>query len=306
MAMMKSYLPLIAGSVVFGIAAVQSNFPARLSTHLSKVSSAQVLTMTVTSRVVGGSETEFRVTFAKPNMFKIETDSGFTISDGKEIYSYDKKSNSYTQGESSEAELKAALSNVAFAGWTAFFEKTPGSLIESANVGGKKAIQGKVVTVVDIKAKKGGRDMSLFIDNSTGFAVGYTTSASGKEYIVTAANLKASDEKADASKFAFVAPSGATKAEAAPAAPAATYAEVQKIMNSQCMPCHNAQNRRSDIDLSSYAGITAAVTPGNGATSPIVKTMRASGNRRMPKGRPAVPDEQIKLIEQWINEGAKQ
>src|SRR5689334_8175521 len=54
------------------------------------------------------------------------------------------------------------------------------------------------------------------------------------------------------------------------------------------------------------------VTPGNGAGSTIVQAMRGQGDfgsdtgnedaifRRMPAGRPAVPDADIAFIQQWI------
>lgn len=282
---------------------MQSSFPAPLSTHLKKISTAETVNMTVSSRVIGDSATELKVRFAKPNFLKLEGPEGFTLSDGKDLYVYNKKTNSYSSSPLGEGGLTEVLSNPGLVGWSAFFSKNPGSEYGSVKVGGKKAIQGKAATIVDVAMKRGGVTLSLFIDSASSVVGGYTYKVLEKEYLVLASDLKIGMDKAQASDFAFSAPEGAKKAEELKTT--ASFASVQKILMSQCMPCHNAQNRRSDVDLTNHHGIVATVTPGNSATSQLIKSMRASGGQRMPKNRSAVPEDQIKLIEQWINDGAK-
>jgi len=86
---------------------------------------------------------------------------------------------------------------------------------------------------------------------------------------------------------------------------AATYASVQEIMNTSCMPCHNATNARAGVNLSSYDGVVAAVTPGNAAASRLILSLHAPGNARMPKGRAPIADATEQTIVAWINAGAK-
>jgi hypothetical protein len=79
-------------------------------------------------------------------------------------------------------------------------------------------------------------------------------------------------------------------------------------------PFWRSQSRDQFLAFS-FAG-QALVTPGDGAGSGLVKALRGqlpfgkhtgtpgAGFRRMPAGRPAVPDEQIAVISTWIDDGA--
>lgn len=84
--------------------------------------------------------------------------------------------------------------------------------------------------------------------------------------------------------------------------------EILPLLVSRCgsSGCHNAIDRADDIDLTSYPAIRREVEPGKPGDSEIIEYMYETGEDAMPP-LPAEPlkNEQIKLIEDWITEGAK-
>jgi len=84
--------------------------------------------------------------------------------------------------------------------------------------------------------------------------------------------------------------------------------EILPLMVSRCgnSGCHNATDRADGIDLTSYEAIRKEVKPGNPGDSELVEYMYETGEDAMPPA-PAEPlkSEQIKLVEDWINEGAR-
>ncbi len=78
------------------------------------------------------------------------------------------------------------------------------------------------------------------------------------------------------------------------------------------MTCHGAAKPRGGLRLDTAAAAKAggkggpAVLPGKGAESPLVEALRGEGGTdRMPLNRPPLPEAEIKLIEAWIDQGAK-
>ncbi len=60
--------------------------------------------------------------------------------------------------------------------------------------------------------------------------------------------------------------------------------------------------------LSTYQSLmeTGWVTPGDGAGSELTKRLKGEGGQeRMPKGGPYFKNEEIELVEKWIDEGAE-
>ena len=84
--------------------------------------------------------------------------------------------------------------------------------------------------------------------------------------------------------------------------------EILPLMVSRCgnSGCHNSTDRADDIDLTTYEGILKEVKPGDPGDSEIIESMYETGEDIMPPP-PAEPmkNEQIKLIEDWISDGAK-
>jgi hypothetical protein len=76
--------------------------------------------------------------------------------------------------------------------------------------------------------------------------------------------------------------------------------------------CHGAAKPRGGLRLDTAAAALAggkagpAVLPGNGVESPLIEALRGDGaSERMPLNRPPLAEAEIKLIEAWIDQGAK-
>lgn len=97
-----------------------------------------------------------------------------------------------------------------------------------------------------------------------------------------------------------------------------TFTNVQEIFESSCggTNCH-INNRRSGVRLDSYDNVTSSegdqygklvVQEGDAANSPLVDKIESSNpehGERMPPGGPFLSSDDIDLIKEWINEGAK-
>lgn len=92
-----------------------------------------------------------------------------------------------------------------------------------------------------------------------------------------------------------------------------TASQVMDVINQNCMPCHAGAAPKAKLNMESIEGLLkgseegAVVKPGDAANSKIVKAMRGqTGVKKMPpKPKASVSEENIKLIEDWINAGAK-
>jgi mono/diheme cytochrome c family protein len=87
--------------------------------------------------------------------------------------------------------------------------------------------------------------------------------------------------------------------------------QVKPILTAHCVTCHGAAKPRGGLRLDTAAAAMAggkggpAVLPGKGAESPLVEALRGDGaTDRMPLNRPPLSSEEIKLIENWIDQGA--
>jgi mono/diheme cytochrome c family protein len=111
---------------------------------------------------------------------------------------------------------------------------------------------------------------------------------------------------------------GATEAAGTPAAePKATvdYRQVQAILIGRCAKCHATQGLMGPAPegyrLTSYAETLAhderaRVVPGAAEASELVRRIRGQARPRMPYDGPPYLDEQdIALIVDWINQGAR-
>ena len=86
--------------------------------------------------------------------------------------------------------------------------------------------------------------------------------------------------------------------------------DIQSILTSNCTGCHGGSSPSSGLDLSSYANLIdgEVITTGEAQNSLLYQkiTGTASGGR-MPASDPDYFDshtDEMKLIEDWINEGA--
>lgn len=109
-------------------------------------------------------------------------------------------------------------------------------------------------------------------------------------------------------------PTEAISADTPPESPAEVISEVsfsgdvQPILNSRCSACHGANRQSGNLDLSNYSGVMAGsiggavVSPGSAGSSPLV-TLAESGV--MPKQGPKLNPEQLQVLIDWVNQGAK-
>ena len=89
-------------------------------------------------------------------------------------------------------------------------------------------------------------------------------------------------------------------------------ARLQPIFSAQCLTCHSAAKRKGGLQLTSYAALMrggkhgAVVKAGDASGSELLRrvTLPPSDDSFMPKGKPALPADQAKLIELWIAAGA--
>jgi mono/diheme cytochrome c family protein len=87
---------------------------------------------------------------------------------------------------------------------------------------------------------------------------------------------------------------------------------IAPLLVENCVGCHiDAMQVRGGLNMSTFAQLLrggdsgAAITPGKGEASLLVRKLRGSEGDRMPAGgRPALSEESISLVSKWIDEGA--
>ncbi len=96
------------------------------------------------------------------------------------------------------------------------------------------------------------------------------------------------------------------------AAPVDYAGRIKPLLTQHCVSCHGAAKPRGGLRLDTAAAALAggkggpAVLPGKGAESPLIEALRGDGaTDRMPLNRPPLAEAEIKLIETWIDQGAK-
>jgi hypothetical protein len=85
--------------------------------------------------------------------------------------------------------------------------------------------------------------------------------------------------------------------------------QVAPILKKHCAGCHNDEEAESDFNVASVAKmleVEMAISVGNGAASHIIELMRGTEEPIMPPEDEfeRVPENEIAIVEQWINEGA--
>src|SRR5258708_5388914 len=87
--------------------------------------------------------------------------------------------------------------------------------------------------------------------------------------------------------------------------------DVKPIFARRCFVCHSAGEMRSGLNLESYNGVLKgggageAVKPGRPAASLLYLAVSHEGDGvpRMPLGMPKIPDAEIAVIRDWIQQG---
>ena len=296
---------VFSGSIA--IWAAQVALPGPLANHVKAMSEAPSLIGTLNVQPLPGTPRTVKFQYSKPNFLRIDSEDGFVLCDGKDIYTYTKSTNSYVVEPGTETGILTNSTGDDLWAWASFFNKEPFKGADSAKLGAKRTVKGTKVTEVNVTWLKPTVGQSTIYFEDSGAVKGFSIRNGDKEQLVLVEELVVGKETISASTFAFVAPVDSKKVEAMVSS-GSGFAGVQAIMNKNCMPCHNAQNRKSGIDLSSYNGIAnnpSSVSPGEPEQSGIYKT--TSGPRpSMPKDRPKLKEADLKVMYDWIKAGAKE
>jgi len=88
--------------------------------------------------------------------------------------------------------------------------------------------------------------------------------------------------------------------------------QIKPIITRHCVECHSKDKPRAGLRLDTAAAAFKggkggpALVPGRGEQSPLIEAVRGDGTiERMPLKRPPLSDAEIKLLEAWIDQGAK-
>lgn len=87
--------------------------------------------------------------------------------------------------------------------------------------------------------------------------------------------------------------------------------EVQPVLTAKCLGCHAGASAQAGLRLHTRADLLtggasgAAILPGNGADSLLVKKIAGKQGLRMPPAGAPLDERTISLIRAWIDEGAK-
>jgi hypothetical protein len=84
--------------------------------------------------------------------------------------------------------------------------------------------------------------------------------------------------------------------------------DILPLLDSRCVNCHGGEKTSKGLSLKTYETLMAGsengpvVTPGDAANSPMAELV---ANGKMPKRGPKLTPDQVQLIVDWINQGAK-
>ena len=89
--------------------------------------------------------------------------------------------------------------------------------------------------------------------------------------------------------------------------------DVAPLLLDQCVGCHDATQPEGNLSMTTLERLVrggrggAAIVPGRGAESLLVKKLKGTGieGQRMPLGKPPLADDLIALVQRWIDQGAK-
>ena len=284
-----------------------------LEKHTKQLQTAKSIDVQYTvQNLPGGGPVEYKLKLGKEGKFKLETPDETLVANGTTVWDFKKADNSYTQTAQTEADLKTFLKKDAVLPWVAFFTKEPFKDVTGIKVGSARIIKGKAVTEVALVLPgKPERTATLFIDNTLGVARGISLkTGEDKQLIMMAKELTLSNDAPADADFNFSVPEGAKKVDPSAVATVA-WDKVAPIFQTNCAGCHNSNNPRSGLDLSSYAGAMAGgrggseITAGDPDGSRLTAFLKGAGKPLMPP-RGSLSDADLATIASWIKAGAKE
>jgi outer membrane lipoprotein-sorting protein len=293
---------LVVGAAIVLGATAQDGLPAPLVSHFDRLESAKTLRVEFSILEPGKPPVPVTLAMEKPNHIRLTEGDLTVVSDGTTLTTLSAKDATYSQAPLTEEALNQIAGRTSMSLYRGFLQRAARQEVLSARSGIRRRVSGVDVDEVEISLK-GGSTATLFIDTKLGVARGANLKVNPKTLVLLAKTLEL-DTKVPENTFTFRAPAGAKKVEPAPAAP--TFAEVQKVLNGSCMPCHSARGQRGGVNLSNYAGVKVIVVPGNPGESLLIKALRGKGAAKMPLNAAPLPEETIGKIEAWISAGAKE
>src|ERR1043166_3973433 len=88
--------------------------------------------------------------------------------------------------------------------------------------------------------------------------------------------------------------------------------QIKPILVDNCLECHSTKDHKGGLDATSVASLikggkkaNPAIVPGKPDESPLVEYIRGLREPQMPKGNPALSEDELHLIRLWISAGAK-
>ena len=86
--------------------------------------------------------------------------------------------------------------------------------------------------------------------------------------------------------------------------------DIAPILVANCSGCHNAQQKRKNLNMASFQGLMAGgadgkvIAPGNPDESMLIQRVRGEETPKMPPGQRNLAPETITKLEEWIKAGA--
>ena len=87
--------------------------------------------------------------------------------------------------------------------------------------------------------------------------------------------------------------------------------QIHPILAARCLPCHSQEKRSGGLSLGNWHDTLdggrsgGTITPGASATSLLMQRITGETTPRMPLGGDPLPAQEIALIRQWIDQGAR-
>jgi mono/diheme cytochrome c family protein len=102
------------------------------------------------------------------------------------------------------------------------------------------------------------------------------------------------------------------KLDAAAAAKISYAQRIKPLLDETCDECHSADEHKGGFQITSVAALikggkkaSPAIIPGKPDESPLVQYLRGQREPQMPKGNPAITEDELHLVRLWILAGAK-
>ena len=181
-----------------------------LGDFVKALQGGKTLSAQYTLQRIGGTSRALTVSFAKPNMLRVETPTQLIVADGKQITTLEKAANTYYSRAQTDSELQGLLNSEDLAVWSPFFgAKTFDSVAGTKDLGSKTR-NGTALRVVEATLDAKGRQVvTLYVapDGIPRQAEIVRNNPDGKDTLIL--NAKNVELNGAAGDFTFVAPTGA-------------------------------------------------------------------------------------------------